>query len=356
MRWGIVMSRWLDVLIPPDSSIKHAIEKIDLGALQIALVVNENNQLLGTVTDGDIRRGILRGISIESSVANIMNKNPISVPVHSDKDMIMSLMQLKHLRQIPVINEARQVVGIETLDELISKQNRDNWVVLMAGGLGSRLQPLTNDCPKPMLKVGNKPVIETIIDNFIDYGFRKFYLTVNYKAEMIEEYFGDGSKWGIEIRYLRESKRMGTAGSLSLLREKPDLPIIIMNGDILTKVNFDQLLEFHTEHKSIATMCVREYNYQVPYGIVHLDAHRLYDIQEKPVHHYFMNAGIYVLNPEALELIPDNSYFDMPDLYRKIILNTTNSTAAFPIREYWIDIGRMSDYEKANGEFIEVFG
>jgi len=351
------MRRWSEVLISSDSNMKHAIDKIDKGSLQIALVVDNDRQLLGTITDGDIRRAILKGLSLDHSVINVMNPNPTTLTTGHSRDAIISVMKNKQLRQIPIVNDAGQVVGLEVLDELISIQHRDNWVVLMVGGLGSRLQPLTNDCPKPMLKVGNKPLLETILESFIDFGFHRFFFTVNYKAEMIEEYFGNGSRWGVDIRYLRETKRLGTAGSLGLLPEIPDRPILVMNGDILTKVNYAQLLEFHEEHGAKATMCVREYDFQVPYGVALVDSHQLIDIQEKPIHHYFVNAGVYVLNPEALSLVPKDTFYDMPDLFQMIVnLDKTSSAAAFPIREYWIDIGRASDFERANGEYFEMFG
>lgn len=352
------MARWSDVLITVDSTIKSVIEKIDRSALQIALVVDDTRQLLGTITDGDIRRGILRGVSLEQPVTEIMNANPTIATGDKNRESILSLMKLKQLRQIPIVNDYGQVIGLEVIDELITLQERENWVVLMVGGLGSRLHPLTNDCPKPMLKVGNKPLLETIIEGFIDYGFRKFYLTVNYKAELIEDYFGNGSRWGIEIQYLYEEKRMGTAGSLSLLPEIPLLPVIVMNGDILTKVNYAQLLQFHNEHQAKATMCVREFDYQVPYGVVEVDSYRLNDIQEKPMHHYFVNAGVYVLEPDAIRIIPEDTFYDMPDLFQIITKSEQehDMAAAFPIREYWIDIGRMTDFERANGEFFEVFG
>ncbi len=310
------MKDWKKILVVPSASIEEAIRVIDAGAMQIALVVNENHHLLGTVTDGDVRGGILKGLPLSAPVQQIMNPDPTTARFDESKEAILALMKRKKLHQIPVIDEKGEVVGVEILDELIQPQVRDNWVVLMAGGLGSRLRPLTDDCPKPLLKVGSKPIMETILDNFIEYGYRRFFLSVNYKAEMIQDYFGDGSKWGVEIRYLHEKERMGTAGALGLLPEKPLQPILVMNGDLLTKVNFQHLLNFHQEHQAKATMCVREYEYQVPYGVVKIDHQRLVGIEEKPVQHYFVSAGIYVLEPEVLELIPSNAFFDMPTLFQ----------------------------------------
>lgn len=349
------MTHWKEIMISPSTAILKAIEIIDAGAMKIALVVDENNCLLGTVTDGDIRRGILRGVALDEEVQNVMNPNPITARSTETKETVLAIMKLKRLHQIPIIDGQGCVVGIEILDNLLKSNFRENWVMLMAGGLGTRLRPLTDDAPKPLLKVGSKPILETIMDNFIEYGFRKFYLSVNYKAEMIEEYFGDGSRWGVEIRYIHEDKRMGTAGALGLLSEKPTQPLVVMNGDLLTKVNFQQLLDFHIEHRAQATMCVREYDFQVPYGVVKVDKLKLIGIDEKPIHKFFVNAGIYVLDPAALDLIPKNEFFDMPSLYQKL-MDLNCETVVFPIREYWMDIGRKDDFERANGEFWEVFG
>ncbi|MDA8442318.1 MAG: nucleotidyltransferase family protein [Peptococcaceae bacterium] len=348
------MISWKKSLILESMPILEAIRKIDVSSLQIALVVDENNILKGTITDGDIRRAILKGISLEDTVQKVMNSNPTTVQANADRDTILDQMKLKKLRQIPVIDEQGKVIGLEILDEMLSSRERDNWVVLMAGGMGTRLGKLTNECPKPLLKVGSKPILETILENFIAYGFRKFYFSVNYKAEMIEAYFGDGSKWGIQIKYIYETKRMGTAGALGLLPEQPDQALIIMNGDLLTKVNLAQLLNFHTEHTAKATMCVREYQFQVPFGVVQVQNHHLTRVEEKPMQKFFVNAGIYVLEPEVLKLIPTDLFYDMPTLFEQLI-SQQYQTAAFPIREYWLDVGQMSDFEKANGEYTEVF-
>ncbi|MDZ4153191.1 nucleotidyltransferase family protein, partial [Methylicorpusculum sp.] len=330
------MSNWKDILLLPGVSIREAIFTLDKSALQIVLIVDEKQHLLGTITDGDIRRGILRGMSLDDSVKLIMNISPTVAQVDESREGVLALMRKKHLLHIPIVDESGCVVSLETLHELIQSRNRNNWVVLMAGGLGSRLHPLTEDCPKPMLNVGNKPLLETILENFIEYGFSKFYISVNYMADIVKSHFEDGKKWGIEIQYLEETQKLGTAGALSLLPRKPSEPIFVMNGDILTKVNFSQLLDFHANHIAQATMCVREYDYQVPYGVVTIDNHRVTQIEEKPIQRFFVNAGIYVIEPEMLGLIPSNTYFDMPNLFDQLI-TSNKETAAFPIREYWLD-------------------
>lgn len=342
-------------MVSPHTPILDTLEIIDKNARQIALVADESDKLLGTVTDGDIRRGLLKGRALQDPISIIMNPFPTVASPYDTRDNILALMKIKQINQIPIVDEEGRIVHVEVLNDLLRPTKKDNWVVLMAGGLGTRLYPLTHDCPKPLLKVGNKPLLETILQSFIDQGFHKFYISVKYKAEMIQEYFGDGSDWGITIQYLQEKDSLGTAGALSLLPEKPSEPFFVMNGDLLTKVNFEQLLDFHKTYQAKATMCVREYDHQIPYGVVKLDKQRLVSLEEKPTQRFFVNAGIYVLSPEIVERIPHNQYFDMPSLF-DLLMEEDQHTIAFPIREYWLDIGRMADFERANVEFAEVFG
>lgn len=347
------MKDWKKILVSPDTSIQKTIQIMDAGALKIALVVDEKQRLLGTVSDGDVRRGILKGCSLEERVSHIMNTAPKVVPQHENRDKILSAMRQMQVYQIPVVDQAGVVVGLEIIDTLLAASKQDNWVVLMAGGLGSRLKHLTKDVPKPLLRIGDKPILETILESFVDQGFVKFFLSVNYKSELIESYFGDGSRWGVQIEYLREDKKLGTGGALGLLPKKPSTPLLVMNGDVLTRINFQQLLDFHNKHKSMATMCVREYDFQVPYGVVRVDKHRIAAIEEKPTHRFFVNAGIYVLEPQTLEHIPHNTYFDMPTLFERLI-EQQQETTVFPVREYWLDVGRMDDFERAQMDFHKV--
>jgi len=348
------MKNWQNTLVSPETSIHDTIQTIDRSAMQIALVVDANGKLLGTVTDGDIRRAILKGIALSEPIHLVMNAQPVSLSQHTSAEHILFTMKKSGRHQIPVVDGDGKLVHLAVLDNYLHPFERPNAVVLMAGGLGTRLRPLTDDYPKPLLKVGNKPVLQTIIENFRDQGFCRFYLSVNYKADMIEHYFGQGENFGVKIEYLHEKQRLGTAGALSLLPVMPQEPIIVMNGDLLTKVDYRHLLDFHHEHHAKATMCVREYDFQVPYGVVSIDHHRILGIQEKPIHKFFVNAGIYVLEPEVLPAIPTGDYFDMPTLFEKIIAQG-GETVVFPIREYWIDIGQMADLERANSEFCEVF-
>ncbi len=345
---------WQNALISPSTSIIEAMRLIDKIALQILLVTDADKTLLGTITDGDIRRAILKGGSMEDPIINVMNSRPTTFSMDENVEDMLIAMRLLKISKVPVVDNKNRVVNLEILDELLHPTLKDNPVVIMAGGLGSRLGSLTRDCPKPLLHVGEQPVLQTILENFLVYGFHNFYFSVNYKGEMIEDYFGDGKRWNVNIRYIHENKRMGTAGPLSLLPEKPETPFFVMNGDILTKINFLQLLDFHTEQRAAATMCAFKYDMQIPYGVLEVKKHRLVEINEKPVQSFFVNAGIYVLEPETLCHIPADTFFDMPSLYETLI-ETKQEAAVFPLREYWLDIGHMSDFERAQGDFNEVF-
>jgi len=344
-----------NILLKPTSSIKEALQIIDTGAKQIALVIDEDEKLVGTLTDGDIRRGLLNNLSLEDSIEDIIFKNPTVCTMEDTKEDILEIAINKKLYQIPLVDKNGKLIGIKEVDELLKPKIKPNKVILMVGGLGSRLRPLTDEIPKPMLKVGNKPILETIILNFKKYGFINIVLCVNYKAEIIKEYFKDGSDFGVNIEYIYEDKRMGTAGALSLLKEKqPKEAFFVMNGDLLTNVNFEHLLTFHQNHNAKATMAVREYDFQIPYGVVNIENENIKSIEEKPTHKFFVNAGIYVLDSSCIELIPKDEFYDMPTLFEEMI-KSHNKTASFPIREYWLDIGRIDEYEKANIEYKEVF-
>jgi dTDP-glucose pyrophosphorylase/predicted transcriptional regulator len=351
-----VSQHWKNVLVNVNTSILTAIKRMDAEALRVLLVVNDAQQLLGIITDGDIRRYFLKQASLENNVSAIMSQHPVTASLSETRDQLLIKMQSLGILHLPIVDHEQRVIGLETLENLVAKKNKDNWVVLMAGGLGTRLKPLTDNCPKPLLKIGSKPVLEIVLENFIEHGFNQFYFAINYKGHLIRDYFGDGSQWGITIRYLEEKERLGTAGALSLLPEKPRMPIFVMNADLMTKVNFEQLLQFHQEHQASATICVREYKQVIPYGVVHIskENYQLIDIKEKPEHNLFVNAGIYVLNSDVLDHVPNNGYLDMPDLLTTLI-KKNQFVSTFPIREYWLDIGRMEDLQQAHQDYDEVF-
>lgn len=349
------MNEWRDLLAPPTMPISEAMQLLGEGAKQILIVVNAEGRLLGSVTDGDIRRGVLNLVAVDEPVSRIMNPSPITAQEHEEPRDTFNRLTGAHVKFVPIVAENGEVVDLlPVAPDLGDTKSQDNWVVLMAGGLGQRLRPLTETVPKPMLSVGEKPLLETIIEQFVKHNFYRFYISINYRADVLKEFFETGNKWDVEIRYLEESKKCGTAGALGLITEQHNEPLIVMNADLLTRVNLTQLLEYHYESGSKATMCVREYDFEVPYGVVEIKKNEIFEINEKPVHRFFVNAGIYVLEPELLKLIEPDVYLDMPKFFEQ--LNSTGlKTSAFPITEYWLDIGRLNDYERANQEFKDQF-
>ena len=337
-----------------NSTIKEALEIIDLGAVKFALVVDADDKLIGTLSDGDIRRAFLDGGNLNDTVDGIYYTEPTVVTINHTKEEIFNLCTSKKISQIPVIDNEGRVVSIDLLNELLQPQVHGNKVILMVGGLGKRLRPLTEKTPKPMLLVGGKPILQTIVEKFVSYGFVNIVMCVGYKSNIIQDFFEDGSKFGANIEYILEEKRMGTAGALSLLQKEPKEAFFVMNGDLLTNVNFEHLLEFHLANNSMATMCVREYDFEVPYGVVNVKEGKILSIEEKPVQSFFVSAGIYMLDPKCIEMIPKDTFYDMPTLFEKLI-EIEQNTISFPLREYWLDIGRMEEYEKANKEYLEVF-
>ena len=348
------MKRWINILIDKNTTLLETMKIIDNSSLQFAVVVDDANYLLGTVTDGDIRRGILRGEGLDVPIKQVMNPSPITASIGNTYSVCLNLLKKHKLKQLPIVDMDNRIVDIIFANEDPVAKSNGNTVILMAGGLGTRLRPLTENIPKPMLNVGDKPILETIIEGFKRYGFTNFILSVNYKKEIIQNYFQDGSALGVSITYIEEEKRMGTAGPLSLLKKKPTSPFFVMNGDLLTQVNFEQLLRFHEDTDAVATMCVREYEHQIPYGVIETDGQQLISIKEKPLQRSFVNAGIYVLSPEILDYIPQNEFYDMPNLF-KLLMEKQRNVSVFPVREYWLDIGHIADFERADDEYSSYF-
>ncbi|MDD6119586.1 MAG: nucleotidyltransferase family protein [Selenomonadaceae bacterium] len=350
----MALKNWRACLVRETDSIMDTLRVIDQAALQVACVVTGEDILCGIVTDGDVRRAILRGTDMHQPVSTIANQHPVVFHTTDEKSYIISVMKRKGISEAPIVDQVGHVVDLLTLETLLSAPERDNIVVLMAGGLGTRLRPLTDKVPKPLLKVGSKPILQTILESFIENGFHRFYFSVNYKAEMIEQYFGDGSRFGVEIHYIHERKRMGTAGALYFLPEKVQQPIIVMNGDLLTKLDFGTFLDYHAEQGAAATMAVREYTYTVPYGVIDYDGERITNIQEKPTQSFYVAAGIYALSPEAVACVDKEAFFDMPDLFNQLI-HENRKTTIFPIRDYWMDIGRLDDFHQAQNDYGSMF-
>ncbi len=343
-----------NIKLSKSASIEEALKVIGNGAMKIVLIVDKSDKLLGTLTDGDIRRGLLNGLDLTSSIESIIFKTPTVAKNTDTKEMILKLALSKKLHQIPIVNESGKVIGIEEINELVKPIQKINKVILMVGGLGKRLGSLTKNTPKPMLKVGNKSILETIVESFSGYGYTNIVMCLNYKSHVIKDYFGNGSDFGVNIDYVIEDKRMGTAGALSLLKEKPKEPFFVMNGDLLTNVNFESIHEFYLSSDADALMCVREYESQVPYGVINTENTKIVSVQEKPTQKFFVNAGIYMLNPEVLKYIPKNEFYNMTTLFEKLIDKDKN-TISFPLDGYWLDIGRFEEYKKANEEYNEVF-
>lgn len=348
------MNNFNEVCVFQTTQVLDAIKVLESSSLQIVLVVDELRRLKGTVTDGDIRRGILNGVSMDVQVSRVMNPRPTTCSPHASQAEVLELMRHRQLAHVPRVDADGCVVGLETLANLVERTALDNWIVLMAGGRGTRLRPLTETTPKPMLPVGGRPLLEIIVSSLVGQGFTRIFLAVNYKSEMLRGHFGDGGRFGASIEYLEEKDELGTAGGLTLLEERPTAPLIIMNADVLTSVDFRHLLAFHHEHGADATMCVREYSLQIPYGIVEVDGHRFAGIEEKPAHQYFINGGIYVLEPHTLDLLPRGKRSDMPTLFDEL-RRRNRPVSVFPVREYWLDVGRLEDLHRADSEVGDVF-
>ena len=349
-----VMPELADNLAPATATITDAVKRLDSAALKLVVVVDDQRRLLGTISDGDVRRGLLRGVDLSGPVSEIMNRSPVSWRPGEDRAAALTEMRARLVRILPVLDEDGRLVELEEVGDKAADGERPNLVVIMAGGRGSRLAPLTEDCPKPMLKVGDKPILQTIIEQLRAQGFRRFCVSLNYMAEVVTDHFGDGERWGVDISYVHETEPKGTAGALSLLREKPEHPIIVLNGDLLTQLDFGQLLAFHAEQQSTATVCLRQYEFQVPYGAVEVDGLNISGIREKPVFRCFVAAGIYCFDPEVLSLVSPDGKVDMPELI-SAMLAEGRAIRSFPIHEYWLDIGRMPDFQAAQSDYGRLF-
>lgn len=349
------MKNWKEAIISPSSSLRHALEVMDREALQIALVAAEGGRLLGVLTDGDVRRALLRGQLLEVPVSEVMHLNPITAAPNWSAARLLSKLEQHQLLQIPLLDDSGIIVGLKTLHGMLKRPRQDNPVFLMAGGFGTRLRPLTNTCPKPMLKVGERPLLEVIVNSYKSYGFHRFYVSTHFMPEIIRDHFGDGRELGVEITYVHESEPLGTGGALGLLpHDEIDLPLFMMNGDVLTTLNFLALLSHHEEHGGAATMCVREFEHQVPYGVITTDAGKVVEMVEKPIQRYNVNAGIYVLSPSVVHGVKRGTRIDMPTLLEQHI-SRNDVVNFFHIREYWLDIGRVEDFQRAQVEFSDYF-
>lgn len=343
-----------NIVVNKSDTVLKALELLDLYALRIVLVVDENQHLLGSITDGDIRRGLLKGQDLTASVETIMHMTPYSIDKGSLTDrQIFEIMREKRYLALPVLKDG-QLVNIITLDDLIRTKRKENPVFIMAGGFGTRLRPLTDKCPKPMLPVGGKPLLETIISSLKEQGFYKFFISTHYLPEIIHEHFGNGEKLDVQIQYVHESEPLGTGGAISLLpKDQIDLPFIVINGDVLTNMNFNKLIDFHSHQSAVATMCVREFQYQIPYGVVNSAKNVIQGMTEKPSYYFDINTGIYVISPELLQQV-EQQFIDMPTILEQQIAQN-KKVSSYPLHEYWLDIGHMEDYNRAQRD-IHLLG
>ncbi|AZN65678.1 alcohol dehydrogenase [Acinetobacter johnsonii] len=348
------MSDIKNIVLNKKDTILKALELLDLYALRIVLVVDENNHLLGSVTDGDIRRGLLKGQDLHAPVESIMHTTPYSIEEGSLTDrQIFEIMREKRYLALPIIKNG-QLVNIITLDDLIRTKRKENPIFIMAGGFGTRLRPLTDTCPKPMLPVGGKPLLETIILSLKAQGFYKFYISTHYLPAIIQQHFGNGEKLGVQIQYVHEDEPLGTGGALSLLpKNEISLPFIVINGDVLTNMNFSNLVDFHEKNEAIATMCVREFQYQIPYGVVNSKNNLIESMTEKPSYYFDINTGIYVISPELLDQVKAK-FIGMPTILEQQI-SKQHKVSTYPLHEYWLDIGHIEDYNRAQKD-IHMLG
>ena len=342
----IGIEEWRKAVLSANSNIQQVVKNLNDVAIQITLIADDNGVLIGTVSDGDIRRGLLKGLHMNSSIESIINKNPFVVPETFDRKLVPELMQVNKIKQIPVVDSTERLVGLYLWDQVAIPANRKNLMIIMAGGKGTRLRPHTENCPKPMLKVDGKPMLQHIIERAKTEGFSEFLISVHYLHHIIEDYFGAGEKFGVKIGYLREESPLGTAGALSLLILSSEQPFVVTNGDVITDIRYGEVLDFHNRYQAIATMAVSLFEWKHPFGVVQMNGVDITGFEEKPVLRSHINAGVYVLSPKALKELDDGMFCDMPSLFKK--LQTKNMPiVAYPMHEPWLDVGRPEDLKKA---------
>ncbi len=349
------MKSWKCIVLSPTATIREAMRTLDKGSLRIVLICDAEQKLLGTVTDGDTRRALLADANMQDPVSQIMNTNPVGATNSISREQRLRLMNQHDLTAIPILDSGNRVISLETLHQAMQPQQHDNPVFIMAGGFGTRLQPLTEHCPKPMLRVGKKPMLEHLINQFIAHGFHNFYISTHYLPEIIRTHFGDGSRWNVSIQYVHEDSPLGTGGALGLLpKNLPELPLIMMNGDVLTKLDYAQLLHHHESLQFDATVCVREDEHRVPFGVIETEEQLIINMVEKPIYRYKINTGIYILNPDIVASVQPSQRIDMPVLLEQHRSNNKR-IGTYTSYDYWLDIGQMKDYQKAQRDVETYF-
>jgi len=341
---------WRQALLPPNATVGQAILNLNEVAIKIVMVINEAGVLEGTISDGDIRRGLLKGLDLNSPIDSVVRHNAFVVRPDMGRDTVKQLMQANKIQQIPVVDDQHRVVGLHLWDEITTPPTRSNLMVIMAGGKGTRLYPHTQNCPKPLLPVAGKPMLEHIIDRAKLEGFKHFVLAIHHLGYMIESHFGNGEGQGVQIDYLREQSPLGTAGALGLLDPVPSLPFLVTNGDVITNIRYGELLDFHVRHAAAATMAVHLHEWQHPFGVVQTQGVEIVGFEEKPISRTHINAGVYVLEPAALQLLCADVKCDMPTLFESIKAQGKR-TVAYPMHETWLDVGRPDDLKQANSDY-----
>jgi dTDP-glucose pyrophosphorylase len=344
-------------LVKLETTLREVIACIDRNSKGIALVIDSEGQLLATISDGDIRRAILENVNLDDSVQSLLVKRntttaghaPVTVLLGTSDADLLHVMNKAEIRQIPIVDAAGRVMDMAFLNDLVREYELPITAVVMAGGFGNRLRPLTDQTPKPMLPVGDRPILERTIEQLKNTGIRRVSLTTHYRAEAISDHFRDGKDFGVAIDYVHEDQPLGTAGAIRLL-EQIDEPLLVINGDILTHVDFRAMLAYHQKHQACLTVGVRQYDLQVPYGVMECEGPNILGVSEKPRMQFLVNAGIYLMEPCARNYIPGDRKFDMTDLIQSLI-REQRTVVSFPILEYWLDIGQHADYEKANSDF-----
>ena len=339
---------WPQTILPINATISDVIVNLNKVG-RLVMVVNDDGILEGTITDGDLRRGLLKGLDMNSPIVSIVHHDALVVPPELQRESVIQLMEANNIQQVPIVDEHHHVIGLHLWKDIATPSPRPNLMVIMAGGMGTRLRPDTENCPKPLLQIAGKPILEHIIDRAKLEGFNHFLFSINYLGNMIEEYFSNGERFGVEIDYLREKTPLGTAGALSLIETIPEKPFIVNNGDVISDIRYSELLDFHSRHKAVATMAVRSHEWEHPFGVVPTQGVEIVGFEEKPTYRTHINAGVYVLDPTALSELITAEQCDMPTLFERLKSNA-KQTVAYPMYEPWLDIGRPDDLEQANTE------
>jgi dTDP-glucose pyrophosphorylase len=350
---SIEQKRWESSVIPDDSSVEQVILNLEQTALKVALVTNSEGQFVGIVTDGDIRRAFIGGAQLDSPVTKIMNSTAFVGHRQNTTHEVLALMEAHKIEHLPIIDDHNALIGLYVVGIRAKQQSRHNRVVIMAGGQGLRLRPLTENRPKPMISIGGKPILEHIVTRFREQGFSDFTISINYLGESIKNYFANGVNLGVSIDYIEEDTPLGTAGSLRKLKRTNDLPFVVTNGDVISDIDYGDLLDFHCEQEAWATMAIRPFQLQNPFGVVETEGISITGIREKPVTRTHINTGVYVFDPRVVQSLPSSEFCQIPELFDHL-REEGHRTIAFHLQDEWIDVGNIEDLARAENKFTDL--